>query len=406
MSLKYLRRLATTLLFFSVACHAQLTPVGATASQTAAGSSPSLAIDGNSSTFWNSGGNATQWIQVDLGALYSLTSLDLRYYEPVKNTSQTTITGLDAAGNLVATFGTVTTGSKQIVLTISNQPSVRYVRAQINQFPGTVAVTDFVVYGAPPPPPPTVSIGQVSPNNGQTVSFGNVELSVSATDSSGAHPTVAFYANGGLLATLTTPPYQVSYNPSTAGIYTFTAVASNSYGSQASSTSTVAVEQLVPVVQPVYTTSPTFEWNSPYVDYHNWYLPQNQWYVAVRGTNVDPTTTPFSTDASEVNVGNNYCAFPLGGGWCDLTGFVTPTPHSSYQVGQVDGDLNSTSVFQQYGTDVGSVLNTWESGCVTSSSGGVQMVFEYRPSPGGVVFDGDANTALLLQADMTVPWAN
>lgn len=73
--------------------------------------------------------------------------------------------------------------------------------------------------------PPTVSL--TSPTNGATFAQGaSVSLSATASDSNGVG-SVAFYANGTLVSTDNTSPYNKSWTPSAPGTYTLYAVATD-----------------------------------------------------------------------------------------------------------------------------------------------------------------------------------
>ncbi len=78
-------------------------------------------------------------------------------------------------------------------------------------------------------PPPTVNIS--GPSNGGTISTGSpVTVTAAASSPNGTIASVQFFENGISIGTATTPPYSVSFTPLSAGIYTFTAIATDNAG--------------------------------------------------------------------------------------------------------------------------------------------------------------------------------
>lgn len=102
-----------------------------------------------------------------------------------------------------------------------------------NSSPITVNVTSE--------PPPTVSLS--GPTSGEIVTVG-APITVTASAGSSASSTIAqvqFYENGVLIGTATTSPYSVTFTPPSTGIYTITAVATDSSG-EVTTSSAVEVE--------------------------------------------------------------------------------------------------------------------------------------------------------------------
>jgi hypothetical protein len=86
-------------------------------------------------------------------------------------------------------------------------------------------------------PPPTVGI--TSPAAGEIVTVGTpVSITANAASSSGTIAMVQFYENGLLIGSSTTPPYTISFTPLSTGIYTLTAIATDSSGEVTTSTTT------------------------------------------------------------------------------------------------------------------------------------------------------------------------
>ena len=48
-------------------------------SSTAEGSSPANAVDGNAGTYWTAGGGGAQWLGVDLGSVYTVGNIAVKW---------------------------------------------------------------------------------------------------------------------------------------------------------------------------------------------------------------------------------------------------------------------------------------------------------------------------------------
>jgi hypothetical protein len=110
------------------------------------------------------------------------------------------------------------------------------------------------------PTPPSVSI--TSPSNGATITGTSVTLAASASDADGVVTTVAFYANGSLVATTTAWPWTATWSNVEPGTYRLTAVATDSSGLSTTSAPvdvTVVAETVAPpnVAPSVTITSPS-----------------------------------------------------------------------------------------------------------------------------------------------------
>ena len=95
--------------------------------------------------------------------------------------------------------------------------------------------------------PPTVSLS--SPANGSTfVTPANVTVTATASDSDGGIQSVSFFANGSLIGTSTAAPYSVGWSVTSAGLYSLTAVATDTFGAATTSAAvSVQVNDPVPV---------------------------------------------------------------------------------------------------------------------------------------------------------------
>ena len=121
----------------------------------------SNAVDGNTSTRWSSAWSDPQWIQVDLGATYAISEIDLNWENACgKNYQiQTSTDGVNWVTQNTVT-GNTTPGLLQYPY--STPPSARYVRmygtARATQY--GYSLYEISVYSeltAPPPPPITVT---------------------------------------------------------------------------------------------------------------------------------------------------------------------------------------------------------------------------------------------------------
>ena len=108
------------------------------------------------------------------------------------------------------------------------------VRFRITRTAGSNAVVSGVFFGAPGNLPPVVALTSPAPganfNVGQTV-----PLAANASDPDGTIQSVAFYANGGLLNTDNTAPYEFNWATAPAGPHSLTAVATDNLGAQTTS---------------------------------------------------------------------------------------------------------------------------------------------------------------------------
>ncbi len=87
-------------------------------------------------------------------------------------------------------------------------------------------------------PPPTVSI--TSPSSGGLVTVNTaVTVTASAVSSSGTIGQVQFFENGISIGTATTFPYTATFTPTSAGVYSLTAIATDNSGEQTTSPATV-----------------------------------------------------------------------------------------------------------------------------------------------------------------------
>jgi hypothetical protein len=150
-----------------------------------------------------------------------------------------------------------------VVATLTQYPySYTYTFKNLGTYQVSATVTDNVgdTYTPPSPtivtvgiePPPTVNI--TSPTTGGILTTGSsVTVSANASSLSGTIAQIQFFENGVAIGTATTPPYTESFTPLSAGIYTFTAIATDGAG-ETTTTSPVIVE-VFPATSGLGTTS-------------------------------------------------------------------------------------------------------------------------------------------------------
>lgn len=113
------------------------------------------------------------------------------------------------------------------------------------RFPKTITLSDIT--------PPTVTI--TSPTNGSSIS-GTISIAVSASDNVGVS-SVSVTIDGAILSTLTTSPYNFSWNSSSVidGTHTITATAKDAKSN--ASSSTISVTKNTTIITPPITTLPS-----------------------------------------------------------------------------------------------------------------------------------------------------
>jgi hypothetical protein len=117
------------------------------------------------------------------------------------------------------------------------------VSAQATDNDGNTSNSALVTVTVVLQPPPVVTL--TGPTSGSILTVGSaVTISATASSPDGTIKQVQFYSSGTLIGTSTTPPYSVSFTPTSTGIYDFTAVATDN--SNATSTSGTTVIDVTP----------------------------------------------------------------------------------------------------------------------------------------------------------------
>jgi hypothetical protein len=148
----------------------------------------------------------------------------------------------------------------KVLSTITQYPyTAAWTPANLGFYTVTATVTDNVgdktnssaiTVNVVPEPPPTVSV--TSPSSGGIITVGqSVTVTANATSPSGTISSVQFYENGILIGTSTASPYTETFTPTSTGVYTFTAIATDNSGETNQSTSSIV--EVVPATAGVGT---------------------------------------------------------------------------------------------------------------------------------------------------------
>jgi len=144
-----------------------------------------------------------------------------------------------SGGQVIASWSTNGTTWTQIGTTSTTLPATMYAGLPVLSHDPTVLNTATfdnvsVTTSTTSNPPPSVTI--TAPAGGATFTMpASVTITATASDSNGTVTSVQFFANGTSLSTDTSSPYTASWNPSAAGTYTLTALATDSGGAQSQS---------------------------------------------------------------------------------------------------------------------------------------------------------------------------
>ena len=199
----------------------------------------------------NSGGSSTNPVVIGTPPTIALTA-PANNANVIVNTNVTLSASGTAPNGNIASVAFIVDGT--VVTTVTQYPySYTYMFKNPGKYLVTATVTDNVgdTYTPPTPttvnvvtePPPTVSL--TSPTTGGILTTGtSVTVSASASSVLGTIAQVQFFENGLPISTSTTPPYTASFTPLSAGIYTFTAVATDGAGE--TNTSTAAIVEAFP----------------------------------------------------------------------------------------------------------------------------------------------------------------
>lgn len=184
-----------------------------------------------------SGGSGTNNVVIGTPPTVSLTA-------PMNNASVTVNSPVTLAATAAAPNGNIASISflidNVVVKTLNQYPysftttfgnlGTYQVSAQVTDNLGDITTSPAATITVVTEAPPVVSI--TGPTAGGTVTTGSpVTVSASASSPQGTIASVQFYENGlPIGSAVTTAPYSVTFTPLSAGIYTFTAIATDSAG--------------------------------------------------------------------------------------------------------------------------------------------------------------------------------
>lgn len=123
----------------------------ATASQSLAEGPPSKAVDGNKDTSWQSGGDAPQWVEIDLGRPYKIEGISLFVDQSPEGNTTHRILGKkndgDAFNELYVFSGNTAFGDELNHQFETPLESIRYIRVETTESPSWVSWQEIEVYG-------------------------------------------------------------------------------------------------------------------------------------------------------------------------------------------------------------------------------------------------------------------
>ncbi|MBI4976531.1 MAG: DUF4038 domain-containing protein [Spirochaetes bacterium] len=198
----------------------------------------SNAVDGNGTTRWASEHSDPQWISIDLGQVYTISQVILKWETAYGKSYQIQVSG--DASSWTNIYSTTNGNGGTNILSVSG--TGRYIRMYGTQRAASYygySLWEFEVFGSGAVNnPPSASI--TSPSNGAFFSAGtNINISASASDSDGTVVKVEFYQGTNKLGEDTISPYSYTWNSVAAGNYSLTAKAYDSGGASTISSAVV-----------------------------------------------------------------------------------------------------------------------------------------------------------------------
>jgi uncharacterized repeat protein (TIGR02543 family) len=150
----------------------------------------SRVVDGNSATQWVSWPEDTHWLQVDLGATYSITEAVLEWGNSTRASSYEIQVSNDASAWVTISDATPSSGATD---TLTLNGAGRYIRLYATQPTDSISLFEFSVKGSipsetTPPDVPTISAQPANPSGS-----GNASFTFSATDSGANASGINYY---------------------------------------------------------------------------------------------------------------------------------------------------------------------------------------------------------------------
>ena len=196
----------------------------------ASGFSADLAVDGRGETRWSSAHTDAQWLQVDLGASYSITSVNLVWEYAYGSSYQIQVSPNGSTWSTIYTKTTGTGGTEKLTNLHGIGRYVRILGVQRGTQYG-YSLYEMEVYGGLP-----MGVWVTNPGSQNTMVGNPVSLQIAASDSNGAPLSLIYGATGlpvGLSINTTTG--LISGTPTAAGTFSTTVTASNGNGSDSAS---------------------------------------------------------------------------------------------------------------------------------------------------------------------------
>ncbi len=328
------------------------------------------AVDGSDTTRWASAWADPQWLQVDMGATYSINSAEIYWESSAAKTYQLQIASSPSGPwTTCISIPDNTTGPKVDILEFPTQ-SGRYVRVY-----GTTRTTAWgysifelrVYEPVSINVPPTVSI--TAPADGATYTApASVTINATAADSDGSVSKVDFYQGTTLLGTDMTSPYSYTWTNVAAGSYSLTADATDNDGAV---TTSAAVG--ITVTGGGGNTPPTVSITAP----------------ANGATYTAPASVTINAAAADSDGTVNKVDFYQG---TTLLGTDTSSPYSYTWTNVAAGSYSLTAD----ATDNGGATTTSSAVNITVNSGGTPVLLS----------QGKPATASSVQAGNEIAYAN
>jgi hypothetical protein len=119
-----------------------------TASNSLPDGNPELAVDGDYDTEWNAGDGPPQWIEIDLGEDYNITTINLHVAQFPDGSTVHKLEGKNSSGDWITLteFSGETTGTDILTYTGTGDASYRYIKVTTQTSPSWVAWKEIEVF--------------------------------------------------------------------------------------------------------------------------------------------------------------------------------------------------------------------------------------------------------------------
>jgi hypothetical protein len=336
---------------------------------------PANAFDGNTTTRWSSAFADPQWIYVNLGAVYSISQVNIMWENASAQNYQIQVSSDAATWTTISTQTNMTTGPRTDNLT-GLSGSGQYVRmyGTTRNTPYGYSIYEFKVYGTTGTvnKAPTVSITSPANNAHYANAPASVAVSANATDSDGSVAKVDFYNGATLAGTVTTAPYQYTFAGLAVGNYTLKATATDDKGATASASVTVSVGNYPPTVS---ITSPA----------------NNASFIALATVTVTAAASDADGSVAKVELFNGVASL----------GALTAAPYSWTLAGLAIGTYTLKAVAtDNLGATANSVIT------ITVNAAGAAEIAHGKPATSSSNENGTFGPANAFDGDVTTRWSS